>query len=64
MERGEDLGDAWQETVVLRDHPDELLQGLDGFRSRELGDCCDLLLGGGDAFAGEGVAEEFNFFSG
>ena len=58
---GEDVGDPWQESMIICNHPDEFLQGLDGLGRREPGDGFNLVLCWSNAIAGEGMAEELHF---
>ena len=60
MKRGEDVGNPWQEAVIVSHHANELLQGLDGLGRRESLDGIDFVLGGRDTVAGEGVAKELH----
>ena len=64
VKRGEDVGDPWQETMVICHHPDEFLQGFDGLGRWKPLDGVDLVLCGGDTVAGKGVAKEFHLFLG
>ena len=57
---GEDVGNPWQESVIICYHADKFLQGLDGLGRRESGDCFDFVLRWSNAVAGQGMAEELH----
>ena len=60
VERGEDVGYPWQESMIISYHADKFLQGLDGLRRRESGDGFDLVLRWSNTVAGQGMAEELH----
>ena len=60
MKGNEGLGDVGEEAVVVVEHPQKLLKGLDGVGSREGGDGLDFVRQWRQTCSTHAVAEEVN----